>query len=362
MKDAVDNSAGITCLHLLFLTVLSTLPVFGFVLIASQLTTEVPAPVDFGPYVLTPKSLYVWSHSINSRISGVPSWQLLLQNHDDSIYYLRDFCLLHGIDELNLFAGSVQWEWDDWFSKGQLPFDTQLAASIRILSRSGLKIHLMTYLNDDPDSLEGWERMETVARTVASFEQRHALEIASLHIDQEPGDPTQYADLLRMLLAAGEHVPVSISLKPVWLESYFNPPVDLATLEPFKNIDARTFSDYVQASVSEAAIMAYYSDLSVLKDTAFRAGLSAERANKDHLNIALETGFINDLPEENTLSEMIREDKDQWFTVFMDLENSFSNMDIDHKIIIHDYSQYFSDLYCAEPVSGIPLEGCFRRC
>lgn len=67
------------------------------------------------------KQLYVWSHSTEQKIQGQPAWKLLLQNADGSFDKLIAFCETHNFRKVYLFAGSVEWEYDSDFSRGEFP-------------------------------------------------------------------------------------------------------------------------------------------------------------------------------------------------------------------------------------------------
>lgn len=84
----------------------------------------------------------------------------------------------------------------------------------------------MVYLNDEPDNLENYERMEQIAEAVRLFKNANSdLLIGTLHIDQEPANPTAYTDYIRMLYLAGQKLPISVAIKPLWVRT------ELATIE-----------------------------------------------------------------------------------------------------------------------------------
>lgn len=88
-------------------------------------------PVTPSPDITTPnyplfqkanKQLYVWSHSIENRIQGLPAWTLLIQNVNGSFDKLINFCEVHNFKKVYLFVGSVEWEYENYFGKGVFPY------------------------------------------------------------------------------------------------------------------------------------------------------------------------------------------------------------------------------------------------
>ncbi|TNJ28044.1 hypothetical protein GMRT_10038 [Giardia muris] len=334
-------------------------------------TTGVASPKDFDAYVATPKSLYVWSHTTDSTARSTPAWVSLLQNEKDEAVYLAKFCRQHGFTEVYLFVGSVEWEYDDFFSKGEMPYTSALRSTVSILTEMGLKTHFLVYLNDAVNNLESYEKITGVAEAAANFQQRYPnLRIGTLHIDQEPSDPAQYEKYIKMLGLASAYMPISAALKPLWLRttltsisdrfSLFDLSLEIPSLINIADT-AETFSDVIYYLTSGSAIMAYSDRTEQIVELAQDSYRSASRVGITSVKTAIETGYTNNLPEDETLHYEIVNNKDSWFTRFMELHGMFdtssNGLGVSQNIVIHDYAQYFKTLYCVLPIDQPDITG-----
>lgn len=324
-----------------------------------------PVVPSFDKYVTVPKSLYVWSHTTDNKFGDKPAWQVMLEDKHDEIAYLCAFCKQHGVSEVYLFIGSAEWEWDTYFSNLQIPHLQAVRSAIAKLTTHKITTHPMVYLNDEPDDLSNYERMAQIAEAVKLFKNANpSLLIGTLHIDQEPANPTKYADYIRMLNLAAQELPISVAIKPLWVRtelaviedsfSLFDLALELDTLIDIQSI-AERFSDVVYYLTSHATMMAYSNTKAQIEKLATSAMDSAVRVGKQYTESAIEVGYTNNLPIEETLHYSLVEDKQRWFDNFLDLNASFAksakDRSLSHRIVIHDYSQYFYSLYCDLPVA-----------
>lgn len=60
-------------------------------------------------------------------------------------------------------------------------------------------------------------------------------------------------------------------------------------------------------------------------------------------HIIVETGFINNLPSTETLCYTMQEDFNSFFGFIADVSDEYGD------IVIHDYLQYYYDMYCTSP-------------
>lgn len=335
-------------------------------------TTGVMAPKDFDAYVAIPKSLYVWSHTTDSTITrNLPAWVAFLKNENDEAVYLAEFCHTHGFTEVYLFIGSVEWEYDEFFSKGEVPYRSDLRNTVSILTEMGIKTHFLVYLNDEVNNLDSYEKITKVAEAVANFQQKYPnLSIGTLHIDQEPNDPSQYEKYIKMLGLASAYMPISVALKPVWLRttltsisdkfSLFDLSLEIPSLINIADT-AEMFSDVIYYLTSGSAIMAYSDRTEQIVELAQDSYHSASRVGITSLKTAIETGYTNNLPEDETLHYEIINQKDSWFTRFIELHGKFESsstaLGITQNVVIHDYAQYFKTLYCVLPIDQPDIAG-----
>ncbi|TNJ26306.1 hypothetical protein GMRT_13341 [Giardia muris] len=307
------------------------------------------------------KGLYVWSHHTANRLNGVPSWIVLTQNNHGEMQRLVDFCKMQGVDKVLLFAGSVEWEYDDYYSRGVFPYHEDLLFNVRFLQTQGLDVDLMVYLNDEPNNLTAYERMEEVAQIVKKLN-KEGTNIGSLHIDQEPSKQNQYKKLLEMLSLSRQQCPIGVSLKPQWVRerltdiTAFFTIDDVRHLPEFKDFQPTketTFSDLVLMVAPNSTMMAYSNEPDTILSLGRQALDSASRVGLTRLDIAMETGFVNNLPEEETTHYWIQANKPLWFKRFRclggKLERYAQELGLKTKMIVHDYAQYHTTLYCQSP-------------
>lgn len=333
-------------------------------------------PPGFEAYKNTPKSLYVWSATTLKKAEGGEAWNTLIQNRNGQIRYLADFCELHGIDRVYLFVGSVEWEWEEYFGKGVLPYQDDLERSVRLLNDRGIAVDFLIYVNDDPNSLAGWERVPVIAEMVRKFKNTRSLDIRSLQVDQEPGDASVYKDFVRMLLDSASAFPMSVAIKPAWLRqslesissqfSLIDLSLDYPQLQGILS-SATHFADVVNYICQSTTMMAYSNSEASVVSLADQYMASLERVQAASGENAIETGFVNNLPAAETLHYEILADKEGWFDVFSRLASSFQTSagshSVSQRVVIHDYAQYFNTLYCEDPTGKLGVGiAAYRRC
>lgn len=322
---------------------------------------------EFTAYKEQKKSLYVWSHSTTNRLNGTPAWILLIKNRLGEIEKLADFCVLHGFNNVILFAGSVEWEYEDYYSKGVLPYENDYIYNIQYLASRGISTDLMVYLNDDPNNMTDYRHIDAVAR-IARRLRDDGVPLNTLHIDQEPSKQNRYADLLRMLHIAAQHIDVGVSLKPQWVREKLssitaqfkmeNVIDEISVLQSYIPTEASTFSDLVLTIAPKSIVMAYSNNTETSIKIGKQAVDSLRRAFPDEdslrvMEFAVETGFINNLNEVETLHYWIKKNKPLWFNKVRCLSNSLLGYarrnGVEGGLTIHDYAQYYSTLYCVSP-------------
>lgn len=336
---------------------------------------------EFTAYKEQKKSLYVWSHSTTNRIDGTPAWILLIKNRQGEIEKLADFCSLHGFNNVILFAGSVEWEYEDYYSKGVLPYEEDYVYDIQYLASKGITTDLMIYLNDDPNNMTDYRHIEAVAR-IARRLRDEGVPLNVLHIDQEPSKQNRYADLLRMLSIASQYIDIGVSLKPQWvreklssitaqfkLESVVD---EIGALQDYMPVEDSTFSDLILRIAPKSIVMAYSNNTETSIKIGKQAVDSLRRAFPDEdstraMEFAVETGFINELNEVETLHYWIKKNKPLWFNKIRCLSNSLlgyaKRNGVEGGLTVHDYAQYYSTLYCVSPAQDVkkqtqPYEMC----
>lgn len=369
------STGGVAVIVNAIIALLIGAAISGSVVVAAVMGTRAPnvpdnrppLPGDFIPYQMVPKSLYVWSHTTESQMNGQPAWTVLLQNRNQEIPYLIEFCKLHGVKEVYLFVGSIEWEYDAFFSTGKFPHEESLVHDLELLSSAGIGASLMVYLNDDPENLANWERMKGVASAMRRLKDSYpALALKSLHIDQEPAQPANYANYIKMLLECSSEVHVSAAIKPKWtrdslasIEGQFSLEslsTEYPVLAPIVGT-AQLFSDVVYFVTEYSVMMAYSNDLGSVISLGSRAMESARRMGSTFAENAIETGFVNNLPAEETLYYEIQKNKEKWYSDFLTINTGFNGYGIAQQTVIHDYAQYFYALYCVVPEAKPRLDG-----
>ena len=336
---------------------------------------------EFTAYKEQKKSLYVWSHATTNRLDDTPAWILLVKNKSGEIEKLADFCSLHGFNNVIFFAGSVEWEYEDYYSKGVLPYEDDYIYNIQYLASKGISTDLMVYLNDDPNNMTDYQHIDAVAR-IAQRLRDEGVPLNTLHIDQEPSKQNRYADLLRMLSIASQYIDVGVSLKPQWVREKLSSITaqfkvesvmdEISALQGYTPTEDSTFSDLILMIAPKSVVMAYSNST----ETSIRIGKQAVDSlcrafpNEDNprvIEFAVETGFVNDLDEAETLHYWIKKNKPLWFNKIRCLSNSLlgyaKRNGVEGGLVIHDYAQYYSTLYCVSPALDVkeqtrPYEIC----
>lgn len=125
----------------------------------------------FSSYLTMEKSVFTWSHTMESKLNGQPSYYALLRNQNAALDYLIEFCQRHKIFHVYLYAGCAEWDIDVWRS-GSLPLQNELEAAIRKLRDKGISTSLVAYINDDPDMVSNYNDIADVAQLVGQLQRR----------------------------------------------------------------------------------------------------------------------------------------------------------------------------------------------
>lgn len=279
------------------------------------------------------KSLYAWNCATDHQRDGQSTWWHLLHNTNGCGTRLVNFASAQHFSRVYLYVGAMQWDWETSFSQGVMPDETALADLTTQLRAAGVEPWALWYLNDNPDNLNGIGHVEDLVDSVAAFNLRHPDgAFAGVHGDQEPNDSGVYADYLSMnqmgLRAATQAgIGWGASLKPAWLTL----PRDAPFVEDvLPMLTMGTLMDYTDDPVKAASQGEQF-----LTD-ADAAGVLAE--------VALETGSTDPTPGVS-FGQMVRSDPDGFYEMVGTLDVGFQAHNSYRGIAIHDYAQFFADLY-----------------
>ena len=132
-------------------------------------------------YLSVAKGLYVW----NPGTTAGTKWWAWGDNGNTP--RLVSFCKAHNFARAIVFVGSVEWEWEGSFKEHQLPHQAHFVTLFTALHAAGIETTAAFYLNDDPNSMVGVDKVADVVRTIAAFNSAHPdAVIAGLEGDQEP--------------------------------------------------------------------------------------------------------------------------------------------------------------------------------
>ena len=95
--------------------------------------------------------------------------------------------------------------------------------------------------------------------------------------------------------------------------------------------------------------MAYSNDYDRVSAYMEQIHAISSTVNKDCVSI-IETGFTNDLPESETLCYEFKRDPSTFYKYVADKSDQYST------VAIHDYAQFYFDLYCEDAYSRKDLK------
>ena len=317
---------------------------FGLLGCLLFVTANILKAQTLNDYQNTPKTLYAWNSVSRKKIDGVSNWLLLLKNENQSFDKLIEFCNIHGFNAINLFVGSVQWEWQDYFRHHILPMEAYLKDNIAKANNNGIKVFALYYLNDEPNNLKDYQLIEDFVASVDSFNNRYpAASFVGISGDQEPWQKEVYQDYLQTnkiiknkINQLNSDLITSVALKPLWVDQLY---------DGYKG--EKAFFEYVLEDVDQAALMAYYDDVDMIKNIALPVLAYANNTGQK-IDIILETGWINVL-DPNTFYEEIKKDKKGFLDFVFNLNQDLKVNDSFSNIVIHDFTQFFKSLYLKEP-------------
>eukprot|EP00767_Chilomastix_cuspidata_P003820 gnl/Chilomastix_cuspidata/3947.p1 GENE.gnl/Chilomastix_cuspidata/3947~~gnl/Chilomastix_cuspidata/3947.p1 ORF type:complete len:400 (-),score=86.71 gnl/Chilomastix_cuspidata/3947:192-1307(-) len=340
-EHIVDKGSKAMLISVLVLLglVLSSLGASVFLVVDGIVNQVIQGTITSEEYLNTPKSLFVWAPSTQKKIGGTPSWRLLLQNADGSADYLLAFCQTHNISEAKLYIGCVEWERSAYFARGVLPDAEGLHAVADMFAAAGVEVSFLTYINDDPNDLTGYEGIQDIVNAIHAFNRGRDSPVTALHIDQEPWANFAYEDMISMLrvATAAAHagatpLRVDISVKPQWL------------VETWKHegLEDHVCAHFCRAA-DGAAMMAYSSSVAKIRQYA-SSFVAFAAAAECRAEVSVETG-TKGASSSSTLASFLG-DADAWFATAGALFASITaeNAEVE-RIVIHDYSQYHYGLY-----------------
>ncbi|CAL6050389.1 Conserved_hypothetical protein [Hexamita inflata] len=279
----------------------------------------------------------------------------LISNYNRAFDNLLEFAIYHGFKQLYLFAGSVEWDWEYSFSVHRLPEHDFFVEQLKKLYANNIEVNLVVYLNDDVNNLANWERIKDVAETIKVVNE--VVPVKTLHLDQEPSQPQQYEALINMLSMANSIYPTSSTVKPLWTRQKMED-VALFFSEAFnKTISARNtesetkfeyFVDMVINATDSSEMMAYSNEYAKIRSLSQFYVERTKIFGKPGTNI-VETGFINQLPEAETLHYQFQKNPDEFFEFVSDMSKTYGT------VVVHDYMQYYFTLYCNSPQNWVGL-------
>lgn len=295
-------------------------------------------------YSAIAKGLYAWNSSTTKKIDGIPNWVHLLKNTNNSADKLIEFARLHTFTHINLFIGSMEWEWESYFQNHVLPYESDIYNVLKKAKQNNIYVYALYYLNDDPNDFTNKERVEDLVEAVHAFNVKYPdAPFAGIHGDQEPYNSGQYADYLAMntlikqkITALHASLTTDVSLKPSWITEMYT-----------GSQGQKEFYKYALDSVDVGTLMDYYDDETTIINKATPILAYAATAGKK-INIAFETGWVN-VTDPNTFYEELTADKENFFLLINRLHNRFSEYSSYQQIVIHDNAQYFKVMYGAEP-------------
>ena len=197
------------------------------------------------------------------------------------------------------------------------------------------------YLNDDPNNMANYQYAEKIAQTAEALRQQ--VEFVGLHWDQEPSKKDAYYDLLSMLQLSARHIHTSSTIKPLWLRQSVQ---ECLTSDEILQLDIKNTGQSLAQALCEichsGALMAYSNDYEQVSAFMKQASEISSAVGKNCVSI-VETGFTNDLPEDETLCYEFRKDPSAFYKYVADRSAQYST------VAIHDYAQFYYDLYCEDP-------------
>ena len=132
-------------------------------------------------YLSVAKGLYVWNPG---KTAGTKWWAW---GDNGNTPRLVSFCNAHNFTRAIVFVGSVEWDWAGNYKQARLPHEAHFVTLFRALRAAGIVPSAAFYLNDDPNSMVGVDKVADVVRTIAAFNSAHPdAVIAGLEGDQEP--------------------------------------------------------------------------------------------------------------------------------------------------------------------------------
>lgn len=302
-------------------------------LLASSVAVGASTDPRITSYCATSRALYAWNCSTTRTLDGQSSWWHVLHDTNGCGQRLVDFAVSHRFARVYLFVGALEWHWEGSFAVGELPDQDAVADLTTRLRAAGVEPWAMWYANDDPDDLDGAERVADLVAAVDAFGATWpAGAFAGVHGDQEP-NATRVLDAYLAMnttgLAAAQPLGLGYgaSLKPAWLTL---PPAAPFVGEVLPGLTLGTLMDYTDDPVR------LQSQAETFLDFADAAGVAAE--------IAVETGWGDPTPGVS-LGELVRTDPAAFYGLVGDLDAALAPRPTYTGVAVHDFAQYFAHLH-----------------
>jgi hypothetical protein len=281
------------------------------------------------------KTIYVW----NTGDLGKRWWEW----DERSISLLASFCRVHRFSEAIVFIGSVQWDWMDHFSHGQLPHQERFRALFAALRAAGVVPSAAYYLNDAVNDLSGFERAADIINSVVAFNRAFpGSALAGVEGDQEPThvgpeyqrmNAAMFARRDALLGEGGGKLVLTASIKPGWLR---------------RQLNGRPMAEAALEHLDKAMIMAYSRSV----DLSLRWGdqaLSMAAKLGRQLSVAVETSPR--APTGDSFWKTLVGGNCgfcKFFNMVVDMDAHYSSgpyASAYRGFVVHDYEAYFEALY-----------------
>lgn len=315
-----------------------------------------PDPI-YNDYIAASKSIFVWGPSIESTIDNVSSYEVLLSSSSTGLAHRRhlaQFCSVHGISNVKVYIGCAQWD-GETFSRGEIPFIDGVASLISTMSElsPSTTVSLITYVNDEPNNMTGWERITELVESILLYNDSvgDGQRIASIIIDQTPTDLEQYEKMITMARKVKEKVDRAVNdgtdhgfyvesmFQTLWLTQVWKDTTTDSTALPF--------AQHLLRAIGAGTLMANSNTLYKIQEYSESFNILAQKENA-RISVGLETR-TKSLDITETIAEYIKYPS-EWFVTAPNFFNSIkSSAPLSEYTAIQDYAQYHTLLYTTEP-------------
>ena len=273
-------------------------------------------------------------------------------------YYTPDYiiklCQEHHFTRVYLSIGCIEKYWDNYYSQGSFPASGEIGnpdyeTFIKRLNDINVEVELVTFLGSDGNDFTEVERVDTVATLVKELSKK--VKIKALHFDQECEE--NFESLLKMYIRVNKIFPVSAILRPYWLNLKMSSLkaqfTDQTFYESFSDCD--TLVDALMKITKYTDLMAYNNQYDVIESYMKKLKTINSRHPDNEAKNIIEISGEDGVPEEDTLHQRYKEDKDKFFNFVYDMSKTYNG------ITIHYYETWYKTLYCKWPGTDVPYDG-----